>query len=192
MKPINRIQIDESLSLEKTHKSTLLKLMSTHEKILEAIFFLELLDAAEERSKPLTLNGTVKKEISYLFGAILNSMYSALEHAKSTIGEEAVVRYKKQNPELFGGRGIRNTTIHERHVESNYSGYIPPKGNAVNFNFHPTPRLIQEEQHENRSATFNLRPIHYINYNNEPVEISSLCHRQILLLEKFLKQEGAI
>ncbi len=53
--------------------------MSSAKKLEEAQFFLELLDALDQRKRPLTHIGDAAKETTYLFSAILNSFYSVVE-----------------------------------------------------------------------------------------------------------------
>lgn len=89
--------------------------MSSAAKLAEGFFFLELLDALDKRKRPLTHGSTSALEVSYLLGAVLNSIHSALEQAKPTAGVEAVKAYKAAHWALFGGKGIRNITMHDKH-----------------------------------------------------------------------------
>ena len=81
--------------------------MSCTDKLAEASFFLELLNALEQRKRPLTHDSTSALEISYLLGAVLNSLYSALEHAKPIAGTETVKAYKAAHSALLGEAGMK-------------------------------------------------------------------------------------
>ncbi len=171
--------------------------MSSADKLSEASFFLELLDALKERKRPLTNRATPMLEVSYLLGAILNSLYSALEQAKPIAGVEAVKAYKAAHSTLLGGQGIRNMTIHEKHVGTDYSGYIPSSGNAVNFDLRITPLLVEEEQAVSTGVVLHMGASHYIEHEGKLAEVTELCFQQFYELREFLisrdvvTQEGA-
>ncbi|CCF96930.1 hypothetical protein B7R78_0009680 [Ralstonia solanacearum] len=166
--------------------------MSAVIKLDEAKFFLELLDALETRKRPLTNQQNAAREVSYLLSAFLNAVYSALEQAKPTIGEDAIKEYKDTHRTLLGGKGIRNMTIHEEHVDVSHSGYVPPPGNAVNFDFRQTPRLIQEEQERTSSVNLRFGPSHYIEYEGKLVHVTDLCSKQLYELLAFFITHGVL
>jgi len=166
--------------------------MSCTDKLAEASFFLELLNALEQRKRPLTHGSTSALEVSYLLGAVLNSLYSALEQAKPIAGTETVKAYKAAHSALLGGRGIRNITIHEKHVGIDLSGYIPPPGNAVNFNFRKAPRLVEEERAASKGITLRMGASHYIEYEGKLTEVTELCFQQFYELRAFLSSHGVV
>lgn len=53
--------------------------MSSSRKLQEAAFFIELLDALQERGESLTHLEDVEAEASFLYAAILNAFYSVVE-----------------------------------------------------------------------------------------------------------------
>lgn len=165
--------------------------MSTATKLGEARFFLELLDALDKRKRPLTNDSSAAQEASYLLSAFLNSLYSALEHAKSSsVAVEAIQEYKRSRPDVLGGKGIRNLTVHEKQVEPSHAGYIPPHGNAVNFDFRPTPRLVQEERATAKGVVFNMGPSYYFECGGREVSVTELCSNELYELRKFLAAHG--
>ncbi|UTW01765.1 hypothetical protein KDX31_10280 [Amphritea atlantica] len=166
--------------------------MSSADKLAEASFFLELLDALENRKRPLTSGATPAMEVSYLLGAVLNSLYSALEQAKPVAGVEAVKAYKATHSALLGGQGVRNITIHEKHVGIDHSDYIPPPGNAVNFDFRKTPRLIQEERAASKGVVLHMGANHYIEHEGKLTDVTELCFRQFYELRAFLSSRGIV
>jgi hypothetical protein len=166
--------------------------MSSAEKLAEGVFFIELLDALDKRKRPLTHGSTSALEVSYLLGAVLNSFYAALEQAKPIAGVEAVKAYKSAHSELFGGKGIRNITIHEKHIRIAHSGYIPPPSNAVDFYGRKTPRLVQEEQVASKGVNFYMGATHYIEYKGALTDVTVLCFQQLYALRTFLDSHGAL
>ena len=169
--------------------------MTAATKLTEAKFFLELLDALQNRRVALTHAASSGEEASFLMSAVLNSLYSALEQAKPIIGIDAVKFYKSENPHIFkGSGGLRNITVHERHVGVDFAGYIPPPGNAVNFDFRPTPRLVEEARSARSSGNLelNLGPDFYVELDGKLVEIGKLCHKQYYSLRSFFKEYGIV
>ncbi|MBK6323701.1 hypothetical protein [Candidatus Aalborgicola defluviihabitans] len=166
--------------------------MSSAAKLAEAGFFLELLDALEKRKRPLTHGSASALEVSYLLGAVLNSLYSALEQAKPFTGVEAIKAYKAAHSTLLGGQGIRNITIHEKHVGIDHSGYIPPQGDAVNFDLRKTPRLVQEERSASKGVALHIGATHYIEYEGKLTDVTELCFQQFYELRAFLISCGVV
>lgn len=164
--------------------------MSAATKLGEAQFFLELLDALDRRKRPLTNESSAAQEVSYLLSAFLNSLYSALEHAKASSDVEAIKAYKKSRPDIFEHEGMRNVTVHEQQVEASHAGYIPPPGNAVNFDFRPIPRLVQEERARADGVNFNLGPNYYFECGGRLVSVTDLCSTELYELRKFLDALG--
>jgi len=166
--------------------------MSSAAKLAEAGFFLELLDALEIRKRPLTHRSTSAMGVSYLLGAVLNSLYSALEQAKPVAGVEAVKTYKTSHSAILGGQGIRNITIHEKHVGIDYSGYIPPPANAVNFDLRKTPRIVEEGRESSKGVVFHLGATHYIEHEGKLTDVTELCFQQFYELRAFLVSHGVV
>lgn len=166
--------------------------MSSATKLGEAGFFLELLDALKQRKRALTNESAPAQEVSYLLGAILNSLYSALEQAKPIAGVEAVKTYKATHSTLFGGQGIRNMTIHEKHVGVDHSGYIPPPGNAVNLDLRKTPLLVREERATSTGDALHMGAAHYIEYDGKLTDATELCFQHFYELREFLISRGVV
>jgi len=169
--------------------------VSASEKLQEARFFLELLDAMETRKLSLTMNATCEEEASYLLSAVLNALYSALEQAKPVLGVDSVKAYKEQHSAILRGKsGLRNITVHERHVGPECSGYIPPAGNAVKLDLRPTPKLIVEIDAKLLPANLNraLGANHYIAIDGELRDITELCFEQYYALRRYLQANGIV
>lgn len=165
--------------------------MSANAKLAEALFFMELLDALDLRQRPLTLEGTPAAEVSYLFGAVLNALYAALEHAKPIVGVDAVKAYKKNHP-LLGGDGLRNTTIHERHIAPDRAGYIPGDAAALSLPMRATPRLVQEQEAAANGPCLPLGDSHYIEFDGIPIDVCEVCLKAFADIHAFLRTHGAV
>mgnify|MGYP003582211227 FL=1 len=154
-------------------------------KLKEARFFMELLEALETRGDSLTTNSSTREEVSFLLSAILNSFYSVTEYLKNVINISEVQNYKKLHPLFYSGKnGLRNITVHERHIEADYIGYIPPVG-KVNLVLGLPPKLVSEIKTPG-VVTLRLNPRHYVEVNNRMILIKELCMDQYQELYKFV------
>lgn len=165
--------------------------MSSVKKLEEAQFFLELLEALDQRRRPLTHSANTAKEASFLFAAALNSFYSTIAIMRDEEGVD-VTLFVKAHPEIYeraNKGGERAKTVHVSHTDVAYSGYIPPKGNEVNFNFRKTPVLI-EESRKPGYADFVLGPDHYmlIEVSGNLVQVTQFCHDHFYQLKRFHAQ----
>ncbi len=167
--------------------------MSSGKKLEEAQFFLELLDALDRRRKPLTHSGDTAKEASYLFAAVLNSFYSAVAIMRDEEGID-VKAFVSAHPEIYArakGGGERAKTVHVKHTEAAFSGYIPLKGNEVNFDVRRTPRLIEEARVPG-IVDFALGPDHYmfIELRGKLEHVTKFCYDHFYQLKAFHVQAG--
>lgn len=164
--------------------------MNASDKLDETKFFLELFDALEQRGKPLTNNNSIEREASFIFSAILNGFYSITELAKDNGTKKTDVQnFKNNHPIIYAGSGkggLRNTTVHVKHVDIDHSGYIPPKSNAVNFNLKETPKLIQDERNNTGGVVLNLTPYFYIEVNGVMKRVMELADSHYSELKKFV------
>ncbi|HRD50815.1 MAG TPA: hypothetical protein PL166_14640 [Candidatus Contendobacter sp.] len=168
--------------------------MSSGKKLEEAQFFLELLDALDRRRKPLTHSEDTAKEASYLFAAVLNSFYSAVAIMRDEEGID-VKTFVGAYPEIYARAkdgGERAKTVHVKHTEAAFSGYIPPKGNEVNFDFRKTPLLI-EEAHVPGRVDFAFGPDHYmfIELRDKLEHVTQFCYDHFYKLRAFHAQAGS-
>ena len=105
----------------------------SHPKLAEAAFFIELLEATQERSESLTLGADLQTEAWYLFSAILNSFYSVLDQWRMSdrLNNEASYKaFVDQHPEIYShshSGGWRSTTVHVSHIHSAF-GLFPAEG----------------------------------------------------------------
>ncbi len=163
--------------------------MNVAMKLAEARFFLELLDALESRNLSLTNNASCQEESSYLLSAILNAFYSALEQAKPIAGVEAIKEYKLAHPIIFNSKeGLRNITVHERHIGSDHEGYIPPAGNSISFDFRPKPKLTTETESNPLKINISAGVNHYVEVGGILIDITELCFKQYYFLRRFLQE----
>ena len=153
--------------------------MSSAKKLEEAQFFLELLDAIDHRRLPLTHSGDTAKEASYLFAAILNSFYATIAIMRDEENID-VKTFVNANPEIYArakNGGERAKTVHVKHTDTAYSGYIPPKGNEVNFDMRRTPLLVEEARVPGR-VDLVLGSDHYmfIDLRGKLVHVTQFCY----------------
>jgi hypothetical protein len=164
--------------------------MSIKDKLEEVKFFLELFDALEQRGQSLTNTNTVEREASFIFSAILNSFYSVTELAKDDgAKKEEVQTFKIAHPLIYAGSGkggLRNTTVHVKHIVIDHAGYIPPKGNEVNINFKKTPKLVQEKKDKEVGIVLKFTPYFYIEINKEMKRIMAVVENHFSELRKFV------
>ncbi|MCX7258510.1 MAG: hypothetical protein NTZ64_17835, partial [Polaromonas sp.] len=134
-----------------------------HPKLAEAAFFIELFEATQERTESLTRTFDLETEASFLFSAIMNSFYSALEHWRNTTKyKPAYNTFVAKYPEIYSHShfgGWRSTTVHVRHMSISYAGYIPPKGGEVNLVFSAPPKLAEANFLEDK-AMLRFKPLY--------------------------------
>ena len=144
--------------------------MSVNEKLDEAKFFLEMFHTLEKRES-LTYDFKIQEEASFLLSAILNSFYSVTEIAKDDgIRRTDVDNFKNSHPLFYSGSGkggLRNTTVHVKHISPDHSGYIPPKGDAVNFSLKKRPKIVKEMETDQNKLHFKMRPYFYLDVNGK-------------------------
>jgi len=162
--------------------------MSSSRKIEEAQFFLELLDALDQRRQPLTRTGDTAMEASFLFAAVLNSFYSAVAIMRDEEGIN-VKPFTDAHPEIYARAkdgGERAKTVHVKHTDTTFSGYIPPPSNALNFRFKATPRLVEETRVPGR-VNFTVGPDHYmfIDLRDRMENVTDFCYEHFDKLKAF-------
>ncbi|CAN5296630.1 hypothetical protein BH10PSE16_BH10PSE16_00950 [soil metagenome] len=162
--------------------------MSSARKLDEAMFFLELLDALDQRRRSLTHSGDTAREASYLFAAVLNSFYSAVAIMRDEEGFD-VKAFVDANREIYARAkdgGERAKTVHVKHTEAAFSGYLPPEGNQANFDIRRMPLLVEEAYLPGR-ADFYLGPDHYmfITLRDKLEHVTKFCYDHFYLLRAF-------
>lgn len=116
--------------------------MSSHRKLQEAAFFIELLQALQERGTSLTHLDDSESESSFLYAAILNAFYSVVEIMRKEGYDTRP--FKERHPMIYadGSKGgERAKTVHLRHTEVDLAGYEPPLGDQVTLTFRRAPKL---------------------------------------------------
>ncbi len=136
--------------------------MSSHRKLQEAAFFIELLQALQARGSSLTHLDDSESEASFLYAAILNAFYSVVEIMRKE-GHDTRA-FKAQHPMIYadGSRGgERAKTVHLSHTEVDFAGYEPPPGNQVNLTFRRPPKLVPPLPRIPGRADLVFRPEYY-------------------------------
>ena len=151
-------------------------------KLREARFFLGLLETLECTGTSLVSNFQIREQVSFALSGALNALYSATEHLKSSAGALAVQEFKKSHPVIFDSKnGLRNLTVHERHIAPSPVYYVPPKGNAVHLVF---------SEPATQSANLVFRAEYYVEVAGEHLNIVGLCREHCLHLSEFAAQHG--
>lgn len=165
--------------------------MSSERKLQEAEFFIELLDALEERGEALTNIDDPCLEASFLFSAATNALYSAVEMMKhERIDTKA---FRAQHPEVYavGSKGgERAITVHIAHTEPSSEGSIPVPADQVNFYFRPGPRLVASTEKGAGRADFRLRkPFNVlITLRSRQMSMLEFCQEQLGYLQRFYRE----
>ncbi|MEW8348255.1 MAG: hypothetical protein AB2687_08080 [Candidatus Thiodiazotropha taylori] len=159
------------------------------DKLEEVQFFIELYNALEMSGVSFTRNTIKEKEASYILSAILNGFYSATELLKNNKKNiEQVIKFKNQYPVIYSRSekgGLRNTTVHVKHVGIDYSGYISQSGNNLNFNFKRSPKLITNPTNISEKVILNHNKYFYLKIDDEHIRVSDLVGDHYYTLERF-------
>ena len=163
----------------------------SHPKLREAEFFIELVEATQERVESLTRSATLEEEASFLFSAILNAFYSALEQCRERIKDKAIYHsFVDRFPEIYAHShkgGWRSTTVHVRHVPISYAGYVPPSGGEVELIFSPPPKLASPEVIQDQVDLKSV-PYYYVDYRGKRHEIAAFASEHLHQLRAFMEQ----
>lgn len=166
-----------------------------HPKLSEAAFFIELFEATQDRTESLTRNADLKTEASYLFSAIMNSFYSAIEQwRRSTKRELEYKAFIKKFPEIYSYShydGWRSVTVHVRHVPISHAEYLPPKDGEVSMEFSPTPKLASSDLVEDRSDS-RFQPVYYVEYKGNLREVVSLTRQHLIDLANLIEPKNEL
>ena len=137
-------------------------------KLREARFFLRLLTRIEETATPLLGNvHDGREEYSFVLSGFLNACYAATDQPKASVPKD-VEAFKAQHASIYG-KGLRNLTVHERHISPSLSHYIAPSSTTEATTAQSTP-----------TRRFEF----YFDSVGEPVHVTALCnsHLQALLM----------
>lgn len=121
--------------------------MSSVSKIKEAAFFVELLQALEQRSDSLTHQGTASEEASYLFAAILNAFHACIDlladsHQIDRGKAGAIQAFRAHYPSIYlASMEECAKTVRRAHVVPAGGKYVPPPGNRVSLVARRSPKL---------------------------------------------------
>ena len=136
-------------------------------KLREARFFLRLLTSIEATGTPLVGNiHELRDEFGFVLSGFLNACYAATELLKP-LARKDVEAFKKVHALVYG-EGLRNVTVHERHISPSLSRYISLGEAGASTTAQSAPTLRFE---------------YYFDPVGTPVHVTSLCesHYQALL-----------
>ncbi len=154
---------------------------NTPAKLREAEFFLQLLQRLESTGEPFLQESAVRDEFSFVLSGLLNAFYAATEHMKPKAGVLAVQIFKKDHPIIFDSKtGLRNLTVHERHVSPARTAYFAPKGRAD---------LIFAEPAK-KSTDLVFRSEYFVEAGGDPLHINGLVKQQYIALSEFAARHG--
>jgi hypothetical protein len=165
-----------------------------HPKLAEASFFIELFQATQERTESLTRGADLATEASFLFSAILNSFYSAVDQwrmSDRTKNEAPYKAFVERHPEIYSHShfgGWRSTTVHVKHIPISYAGYIPPKGREVDLVFSMPPKLASNEVVEDR-VDLRFLPYYYVEYKGEMKEVVAFSNAHLEQLAALIESQ---
>lgn len=161
-----------------------------HPKLAEAAFFIELFEATQERTESLTRSSDLETEASYLFSAIVNAFYSALDQWRDpATNKKAREEFVKKNPEIYSHAhlgGWRSTTVHVQHIPITNAGYIPPKGGEVHLVFSAPPKLASKDIVEDR-VDLKFSPCYYVEYKGELKEVVAFARAHLQNLTELIE-----
>lgn len=145
----------------------------------------------EARSISFTDRFEIEEEASFILSAILNGFFSTLELAMDGGAKRTDVKNFKNSHPLFYARankgGLRNTTVHVKHIKPDHSGYIPPKGDSINFNFKELPKIVKENQDSEDGINFNMGKYFYLEINTDHKRIIEIMDKHYDELKQFIK-----
>ncbi len=168
--------------------------MTSHLKLSEAQFFIELLQSLEERSESLTHLEDPNLEASFLWAAILNAFYSTVEIMR--VEGFDTRDFKKLHPEIYadGSKGgERAKTVHISHSETSLAGYIPPRGDSVNLRFIRRSKLSDQRPKTPERVDLVFRPHYYfaVTHLQQQVHAVSFCLEHLAELKKYHQSSNA-
>jgi hypothetical protein len=168
----------------------------SHPKLSEAEFFIELLEATQQRTTSLTRNSTLAVEASFIFAGVLNAFYSALEQWKEHVSAIDYQNFIKKFPEIYSHShkgGWRSTTVHVQHVPISYAGYIPPNNREIPIDFEPPPKLASPEVLNDEIDSVHV-PYYYMDFRGKRHQVASFAREHLETLREFMatrSQAGA-
>lgn len=166
----------------------------SHPKLSEAQFFIELLEATQERVTSLTHSCTLEEEASFLFAAVLNGFYSALEQWRQYVATADYQAFVARYPEIYSHShkgGWRSTTVHVRHLPMSYAGYIPPPNPEIQIEFNVPPKLASPELLKDQVDSSNAKHF-YLDFRGKRYGVASFSREHLEELRVFMEEQRAI
>ena len=161
---------------------------SYEEKLAEAAFFLDLLEALQLRDESMTHGRTQEAEAAYLFSAILGAFYAALDQWRHQVGSNrAYQAFKKQHPEIHGSSvqgGWRNTTVHLTHVPIAETQQVPTLGVDAHMKFQRS-KLVERDDIWWTHLQVHL-PEYRVTYRGNSAPVLAFCRKHLQSLRELL------
>jgi hypothetical protein len=107
-------------------------------KLLEAHYFLRLMDHVEHQRAPLVDGNDFASEYGFLLSGLLNACYSVIEYLRGAEepAKDLAEAFKRAHAAYYAhGTGRRSVSVHLRPVVPGHRGYRPPSGNNVAIRF---------------------------------------------------------
>lgn len=161
----------------------------THPKLREAEFFIELLEATQERTESLTRNSSLEEEASFLFAGVLNAFYSALEQHGQSVEPDNYKIFITTYPEIYSHAhrgGWRSTTVHVRHVPMSFAGFIRPENIEVPMEFVSPPKLASKEL-LNDEVDPSCAPHYYLDFRGKRYAVTEFARKHLDELRAFME-----
>jgi len=159
-------------------------------KVEEAHFFLNLMNHVEDSQTPVVQGSTAKDEYVYFLSAFLGACYSAIEYLKGEAEAKPELKplvkdFKDKHKEFYAyEHGWRSKAIHYHPVVPGFEGYIPPRGDKVNF------KLKKYTPPSGGQVNFDLSKGRRFYFTGEAPQspIGNQCEEELAQLEDFIKR----
>ncbi|WP_134057949.1 hypothetical protein [Rheinheimera aquimaris] len=156
-------------------------------KLEEAAFHIELLYLIQKSGASITHIGNLEKEASYLFSAILNAFYSVTEICGSKTSMQ-VRNFKNLYPLIYSRSekgGLRNTSVHVRHIQVENNIYAKPAKGTVVLRFGVSPKLSMPD-FTHGVVKLRFEKVFHIEIDNELLAIAEFCNEHLKQLTDFV------
>jgi hypothetical protein len=128
-----------------------------------------------------------EKEASYLFSAILNAFYSVTEICGGN-SSLLVKNFKSIYPLIYSGSGkggLRNTSVHVRHIQVEHKKYSKPARGTLVLRFGVNPKLTLPDEGQG-VLKLRFEKVFHVEINNELVPIAEFCNEHLKQLAGFV------
>jgi hypothetical protein len=158
-------------------------------KLLEAQYFLRLMDHVEHRRTPLVDGNDFVEEYAFLLAAELNAFYSVVAHLMEAEqpAKGLADAFRRTHAQYYAREtGLRSVSVHLRPVVPGHHGYRRPSGDSVAIRFAgdryipPSGNQAGLELHEGR--------MFYYNDSVPQNAIGDLCAGHLVALQRLIDE----